>query len=388
MKAIINGKIITKNDILENKIIIFDDNIIGFYDNIEQFYIDKNIKKNIKIEILDAKGLYISPGLIDIHIHGSSNHDAMDKSIESIQIIGNSIKKYGVTSFLATTMTMSQEDIYKALDSIKEAMTLRYDGAEILGAHLEGPFISSKYKGAQSDKFIKKPSFEFIKNYLDIIKIISYAPEMDDDFKFTKEIKENTDIVLSVAHSNATYSQTMSAINLGLSNATHLFNAMSPLNHREMGVVGAALSSDIYCELICDNIHLNTNLYQFVLNNKGKNKIILITDCMSAGSMPEGKYSLGGQDVFVKDKAARLENGSLAGSVLNLNDAVNNFRKNTNLSINEAINLASLNPATSINIDDKKGSLDIGKDADIALFDEDMNCYMTISKGNIIYNRL
>lgn len=377
MKAIINGKIVTENNIIEDKILLFDDKIIGFCDKVEE-----------NMEIIDAKGLYVSPGLIDIHVHGSCNHDVMDKSVASIKTIGNGIKANGVTSFLPTTMTMSKEDIYEALDTIRESINIKYDGAQILGAHLEGPFINSKYKGAQSDKFIQPPNFPFIEDYVDVIKIISYAPEVDDNFSFTKEIKDKTNITLSIAHTNATYEEAKLAIKFGASNITHLFNAMTPLNHRELGVVGAALTSDVYCEIICDNIHVNPQLYQFVLNNKGKDKVILITDCMRAGCMADGKYDLGGQDVFVKNGAARLSTGSLAGSVLNLNKAVYNFIKNTNLSINEAINLASLNPAKSINMDKTKGSLDINKDADIALFDEEMNCYMTISNGEIIFNNL
>lgn len=377
MKAIINGKILTENNIIEDKILLFNDKIIGFCDKVEE-----------NMEIIDAKGLYVSPGLIDIHVHGSCNHDVMDKSVTSIKTIGNGIKTNGVTSFLPTTMTMSKEDIYEALDTIRESINIKYDGAQILGAHLEGPFINSKYKGAQSDKFIQPPNFPFIEEYVDVIKIISYAPEVDDNFNFTKEIKDKTDITLSIAHTNATYEEAKLAIKFGASNITHLFNAMTPLNHRELGVVGAALTSDVYCEIICDNIHVNPQLYQFVLNNKGKDKVILITDCMRAGCMADGKYDLGGQDVFVKDGAARLSTGNLAGSVLNLNKAVYNFIKNTNLSINEAINLASLNPAKSINMDKTKGSLDINKDADIALFDDEINCYMTISNGEIIFNNL
>ena len=377
MKAIINGKILTENNIIEDKILLFDNKIRGFCDKIEE-----------NIEIIDAKGLYVSPGLIDIHVHGSCNCDVMDKSLTSIKTIGNGIKTNGVTSFLPTTMTMSKEDIYEALDTIKKSINIKYDGAQILGAHLEGPFINSKYKGAQSDKFIQPPNFPFIEEYVDVIKIISYAPEVDDNFNFTKEIKDKTDITLSIAHTNARYEEAKLAIKFGASNITHLFNAMTPLNHRELGVVGAALTSDVYCEIICDNIHVNPQLYQFVLNNKGKDKVILITDCMRAGCMADGKYDLGGQDVFVKDGAARLSTGNLAGSVLNLNKAVYNFIKNTNLSINEAINLASLNPAKSINMDKTKGSLDINKDADITLFDDEMNCYMTISNGEIIFNNL
>lgn len=377
MKAIINGKILTENNVIEDKILIFDDKIIGFCNKIEG-----------NIEIIDAKGLYVSPGLIDIHIHGSCNCDVMDKSVTSIKTIGNAIKKNGVTSFLPTTMTMSKEDIYDALDTIRESMNIKYDGAQILGVHLEGPFINSRYKGAQSDKFIQLPNLPFVENYVDIIKIISYAPEVDENFNFTKEIKDKTNITLSIAHTNATYEEAKLAIKYGASNITHLFNAMTPLNHREMGVVGAALTTDVFCEIICDNIHVNPELFQFVLNNKGKNKVILITDCMRAGCMPNGKYDLGGQDVFVKDSAVRLATGNLAGSILNLNKAVYNFMKSTDLSINEAVNLASLNPAKSINMDKTKGSLEINKDADIALFDEEMNCYMSILQGEIIFNNL
>lgn len=377
MKAIINGKIIKENEILENKVIVFNDKIVGLYDKVPK-----------DADIIDAKGMYVSPGLIDIHVHGSCNCDVMDKSVDAIKTIGNGIKENGVTSFLPTTMTMSKEDIHEALDTIRESMNIKYNGAQILGVHLEGPFINNKYKGAQSDEFIQVPNFPFIEDYVDIIKIISYAPEVDKNFNFTKEVKEKTDITLSIAHTNATYEEAISAIKLGASNITHLFNAMTPLNHREMGVVGAALTSNVYCEIICDNIHINPALFQFVLNNKGKDKVILITDCMRAGCMPDGKYDLGGQDVFVKDGAARLAAGNLAGSVLNLNKAVYNFMKKTNLSLNEAINLASLNPAKSINMDDRKGSLEINKDADIAIFNDEMDCYMTVLQGEIIFNKL
>lgn len=377
MKAIINGKIIKENEILENKVIVFNDKIIGLYDKVPE-----------GADVIDAKGMYVSPGLIDIHVHGSCNCDVMDKSVDAIKTIGNGIKENGVTSFLPTTMTMSKEDIHEALNTIRESMNIKYNGAQVLGAHLEGPFINNKYKGAQSDEFIQIPNFPFIEDYVDIIKIISYAPEVDKNFNFTKEVKEKTDITLSIAHTNATYEEAISAIKFGASNITHLFNAMTPLNHREMGVVGAALTSNVYCEIICDNIHINPALFQFVLNNKGKDKVILITDCMRAGCMPDGKYDLGGQDVFVKDGAARLAAGNLAGSVLNLNKAVYNFMKKTNLSLNEAINLASLNPAKSINMDDRKGSLEINKDADIAIFNDEMDCYMTVSQGEIIFNKL
>ncbi|AOR22822.1 N-acetylglucosamine-6-phosphate deacetylase [Clostridium taeniosporum] len=377
MKAIINGVIITKNSVLENKVLLFDNKIIDICDDVPE-----------GCEIINANQKIVTAGLIDIHVHGSCNCDTMDSSVEAIEAISSGISRYGVTSFLPTTMTMSKENIYSSLDTIKKCMSKEFIGAKVIGAHMEGPFINSIYKGAQDEKHILKPNFEFIKHHIDVIKLISYSPELDENYKFTKEVKENTKITLSICHSNASYIQAIEAIRLGVSNITHLFNAMTPLNHREPGVVGAALMSDAYCEIIADKIHVDKSLFQFILNNKGKQKVILITDCMRAGCMDDGKYELGGQDVYVKNGAARLINGTLAGSILTLNKAVYNFFENTNLELNEVINMASLNPAKSIGIDDKKGSLDIGKDADICIFDDEMNCYLSVSEGRIIFNKL
>ena len=377
MKAIINGRIITRNGVLENKVLVFNETI-------------QQIQEEVPTDchVIDSKGMYIAPGLIDVHVHGSCGADTMDQTKEAIEVISAGISKNGVTSFLPTTMTMSQEDIYGALEVIRLCMNQPLNGAKVLGAHMEGPFINAIYKGAQLDKYIIKPSYQLIENYTDVIKLVSYAPEMDENYSFTKEVKEKTDITLSIGHTNATYNQAKEAFNCGCSHVTHLFNAMTSLNHREPGVVGAALTSDVFTELIADTIHVNQQLFQFVLDNKGKHKMVLITDSMRAGCMKDGVYDLGGQAVFVKDGAARLESGNLAGSVLMLNKAVYNFFKNTDLTIDEAIHMASLNPATSIGIANCKGSLEIGKDADISIFDEEMNCYLTIVEGREVYNQL
>lgn len=376
MKCIVNGKIILENDILENKVLVFDDKILDILDE---------APKNC--EIIDAKGKYVSPGFIDIHIHGNMGKDTMDATKEALTTIAKSIVRHGVTSFLPTTMTMDQESIYNALDAIKSLMGYGEDKAEILGAHLEGPFINQKYKGAQNESYIIEPSYEFIEKYKDVIKVITYAPEQDENFKFTKEVVKNTDIALSIGHSKATFNQATEAINLGARNITHLFNAMTPLNHRNPGVVGAGLTSDVYCEIIADKIHISEGLFQFILDNKGEDKLILITDSIEAGGLEDGEYSLGGQKVTVKDSQARLESGALAGSVMPLNKMVYNFLNNTNLDIRKVVRLAAINPARSIGIDKTKGSIEIGKDADIILIDEDINCYMTINKGNIVYKK-
>ncbi len=376
MKAIKNGKIISKNEIIENKVLLFNETIIDICEQIPN-----------DCEIIDAKGMYVSPGLIDIHVHGSNGSDTMDDNDEAIPNISKALCQNGVTSFLPTTMTMDTDSIYKAFDRIKLAMNRSQGGARVLGAHMEGPFINLKYKGAQNPEFIVKPSYNFVKNHIDAIKIISYAPETDTDFSFTKEIKEKTDTTLSICHTNCNYELGKKYVDMGVSNITHLFNAMTPLNHREPGIVGLALMTDVYCEIIADKIHVNKDLFQFVLKNKGLDRVILITDCMRAGCMKDGEYDLGGQKVIVKDNAARLESGSLAGSVLTLNKAIYNFYENTDLKLNEAIHLASLNPANSINVGHRKGSLEIGKDADIAIFDENMTCHLTIVEGQEVYNK-
>lgn len=380
MKAIVNGKIIVGNEILENKVLLFEKKIIDILDR-ENVCLSKNDY------IIDAKGLYISPGFIDVHIHGSGGKDAMDGEIESIKVISNTIAKRGVTSFLSTTMTMAKERIYKALDVIEQAMNMDLGGAKVLGAHLEGPFINPKYKGAQKADFIKNPSFHFIKGYENVIKIITLAPEKDENFKFLKYIKENTDIVLSIGHSDATYEQAMAAIDNGISRATHIFNAMTPLNHRKPGIIGAIMNTDISCELIADNIHVHKGAINVLTKIKGKDKIILITDSMRAGCMNNGIWELGGQKVIVKNGSARLEDDTLAGSILTLDNAIKNMKNNIDASLCEIISMVTINPAKDINIYDKKGSIEKGKDADIAIFDKDINISMTIVEGNIVYQK-
>ncbi len=380
MKAIVNGKIIVGNKILENKVLLFEKRIVDILDR-------KNVRLSKDDQVIDAKGLYISPGFIDVHIHGSGGKDVMDGELESIKVISNTIAKRGVTSFLPTTMTMAKERIYKALDVIKQSMNMDLGGAKVLGAHLEGPFINPKYKGAQREDFIKNPSFDFIKDYKNMIKIITLAPEKDENFKFLKDIKENTDIVLSIGHSDATYEQAMAAIDNGISRATHTFNAMTPLNHRKPGIVGAIMNTDIYCELIADNIHVHRGAINILTKIKGKDKIVLITDSMRAGCMNDGVWELGGQKVIVKNGSARLEDHTLAGSILTLDNAIKNMKNNTDASLCEIISMVTINPAKNINIYDRKGSIEKGKDADIVIFDKDINISMTIVDGNIVYQK-
>lgn len=383
MKCIKNGKIILENEILDNKVLVFNDKIVDILDK-EKF--EAQGLSSTMEEVIDAEGRYVSPGFIDIHIHGSGGKDTMDADLSGLKTISETIAKNGVTSFLPTTMTMDKEQIYKALDTIRTAMNENINGARVLGAHMEGPFICEKYKGAQKKDYILKPDFQFIKDYTDVIKIITMAPEEDSEFKFIKEVKNNSDIVLSMGHTNADYETAMEAVRCGISHATHTFNAMTPLQHRNPGVVGAVLRSNVSFEIIADTIHTHPAIFQIMLNAKGKNKLILITDSMRAGCMKPGNWELGGQKVIVDDNSARLTDGTLAGSILTLNKAIFNILKNTDLKIYEAVALATLNPAKQLKIDKAKGSIAIGKDADLAIFDENLKVNTTISEGKTIYS--
>jgi N-acetylglucosamine-6-phosphate deacetylase len=376
------GKIILENEVLENKVLLFNDKIVDILD--EEIFEEKSLIQEM-YKIIDAHGRYVSPGFIDVHIHGSGGKDTMDGELSDLKIIGETIVSSGVTGFLPTTMTMEKEKIYKALDTVRLAMKENINGAKILGAHMEGPFISQKYKGAQNEDYLMKPDFQFIKEYVDIIKIITMAPEEDFEFKFIKSVKNNSDIVLSMGHTNSDYETAMDAVIAGISNASHIFNAMPTFHHRAPGAVGAVLKSNVSFELIADTLHIHPAVFQILLNAKGKDKMILITDSMRAGFMESGDWELGGQKVIVDNNSARLADGTLAGSILTLNKAVYNILKYTDLEIYEAVALASLNPARLINVDNTKGSIKIGKDADLIIFDEELKVYLSIAEGKIIY---
>lgn len=373
MNAIINGKIILEDKILENHVLIYEKKILDIVPNEEFEQKDK--------KIIDAKDNFVSPGFIDIHIHGSSGCDTMDGDINSINTISETILKNGVTSFLPTTMTMDLESIYNALDTVRESMTKELNGAKVLGAHMEGPFINPKYKGAQKEEYIIKPEYDSIEKYMDVIKLITYAPERDENFNFLENVIKNESTTLSIGHTEASYEQAMEAIKRGASHSTHMFNAMTGLHHRNPGVVGTIMDSDISTEIIADNIHLHNAIYNIAYRLKGPDKLVLITDAMRAACLKSGSYDLGGQEVIVKDNAARLEDGTLAGSVLRLNQAVKNMYDNTELPLYECVKLASLNPSKVININNERGSLEKNKYADIIIFDEQINIINAIVEG-------
>ena len=340
--------------------------------------------------ILDGRGLYISPGFIDTHIHGAGGYDTMDGTYEAINNISKTIVKYGVTSFTPTTMTVDKEEIKKALKAIYLAKENKTEGANILGIHLEGPFISPSAIGAQNPKFIVTPSVENFKNivgeYENIVNCVTLAPEVSGAKELIRYLKEKG-ITASIGHTKATYEEAMEGIKCGCTHSTHLFNAMSPFSHRNPGTVGAIFDSDITTETICDGIHIKYPSLRIAYKQKGLDKVLLITDAMMACSMKDGIYTLGKQEVKVENGAARLLDGTLAGSILTLNVAINNLRKNTNYSLNELVNMATLNPAKHCNIQHKKGLIKLGYDADLTLFDDNIDIKYTIVNGKIVYKK-
>lgn len=377
MKYIVNGNIILKDRIMENSAIGFEGKICEIIDS-------KQIPEGV--ELIDAKGGFVAPGLVDIHIHGYLGEDTSDGSAEGIKKMAGGIIKNGVTSWCPTTMTVSMEEINAALNVVRSLKEESKDwaGAEILGVNLEGPFINPKKKGAQAEAHIKAPDADFVIKNSDIISLATMAPEMEDGCEAIKKIRENCDVKVSIGHTDATFEEALSGIDAGATHITHLFNAQTPLHHRNPGVVGAALLRDVYTELICDTFHVHKGLFELIAKIKG-DKLVLITDCTRAGGMPDGEYTLGGQKIIVNGIECLLEDGTIAGSVLKLNDAVKNVYKNTEMPLWQVVAAASLNPARAIGADDRKGSLEIGKDADIIICDSEFNVMKTIIGGKVKY---
>ena len=376
MKGIRGGRLYHQEQFIEDYVVLFEDEIIEIAHS-------NQINHREDVEWIDAAGHYVIPGLIDVHIHGYKGHDVMEGDEVGLKAIAKGIAENGVTSFLPTTMTMETEHIEAAIKNVAKVMVQTYDGAQILGVHMEGPYISKAYKGAQSEKAICLPDLDFVEKYKDIIKVITMAPELEGSKAFIEAM--SLDINISLGHTGATYEQAIEAIRSGAKSVTHLFNAMTGLHHREPGVVGAALATDCFCELIADEIHVHPSLFQVIAKTKGLEKLLLVTDCMCGGGLAEGNYELGGQQVRVKNGSCTLSDGTLAGSVLKLNEALRNFEKHVTQELEKLIPLVTQNQATYLGISDRKGSIDVDKDADLVIMDQDFVIQSTFVKGRKVY---
>ena len=344
-------------------------------------------------EIIDLPDdAVVLPGFIDQHIHGSANSDAMDGRVEDLENIAKSIACEGTTAFLATTMTQSPENIQKAMVAVNnyKQNEQNYGGAKLLGIHLEGPYINKSKAGAQPAEYIVPPTVKEFEQYNQLsgnnIKLVTLAPEVENSKQFIEYLVKN-DIRASIGHTSATYVQAVEACKFGASQITHTFNAQSSFTHREAGVVGAGLMTDeLACEIICDTIHVSVPAIQMLIKNKPHDKVILITDAMRAKNLGDTVSELGGQTVYVKNGEARLADGTLAGSVLRMCDAVKNVVTKCGVSLTDAVDFASANPAKNLGLYDQMGGIAVGKLANFTVLSQkDYSVMLTIREGEIIY---
>ena len=334
-------------------------------------------------------GEIVAPGLVDTHIHGYHGKDIMNAEEGALNVISKGLLECGVTSFLPTTLTDSKEKTDAALKRVgKEYKDV--EGAKVRGIFLEGPFFTEKYKGAQNPAYMSDPKIDYLKEWIELsdglVNKIAIAPEREGAEDFIKKANA-MGVRVALGHSDASFDQAVAAVDAGANIFVHTYNGMSGLHHREPGMVGAAMSTDAISELICDGHHVNPNAANILMNAKGRDKVALITDCMSAGGMADGDYMLGDFPVRVEGGTARLKDGgSLAGSILKLKEAVKNVVDWEVADIFEAIQMASLIPAKSVGIDNICGKLHEGYEADFIVLDYDLNLKATYLNGEEVYS--
>ncbi|KRL83213.1 N-acetylglucosamine-6-phosphate deacetylase [Ligilactobacillus equi] len=367
-----HAEIYTGQTVIKEGFIRFDQQVLAVGE-MDEFHLQAGD------EVHDVMGQRIVPGFIDVHSHGGYSFDTMDGDQNKlVAMVEEMTKNEGITSYFATTMTQSPENIAQAMVAAHAAAQAN---PVIQGVHLEGPFISPVFKGAQPEEYIQVPDVTELARWQELsggmIKLLTYAPEQAPDTAFEDYCLANG-IVLSVGHSNATRAQMKQS---KASHVTHLYNAQREFKHREPGVTGHALLEDhLYCEMIADGYHVSPDMIKLAYKLKGPHRIDLVTDSMRAKGQGDGLSELGGQKVIVKDKQARLESGNLAGSVLTFKDAFVNIMQFTGCSIHDAVQMASVNQAREFGLD-RKGTLEVGKDADLNVFDIAWNLKATYTLG-------
>lgn len=341
---------------------------------------------------LDLTGLVVMPGLIDMHIHGCGGADTGDATPEALETMSQTLVKNGVTSFCPSSMTLSFEELTKIFANI-DAMKDKVGGAYIHGANMEGPYIAMSKKGAQNPLYVRNPDKEEFKKLYEgcngAIRVVDIAPECDGGDEFIKEIQPICPV--SIAHTDAGYDEAVHAIELGVRHITHLFNAQSGLHHRKPGVVGAAFdvgrANGVRAELICDGFHIHPATLRIAFREMGEDGTVIISDSMKAAGCPDGDYDLGGQPVYVRDGKALLADGTIAASTSNVYKELKNVIS-FGIPEKQAVKSATINPAKAIRVDDKTGSIEEGKLADILVVDKDYNIKLVIVKGEIKVNNL
>ncbi|MFE7374509.1 N-acetylglucosamine-6-phosphate deacetylase [Bacillus cereus] len=370
-QIVINAKIYTGQEVVEN-------GFIRYAETIKEIGLMAQYVPQENETVFDATGKIIIPGMIDVHIHGGYDIDAMDANSDGLVTLGKEMLKEGVTTYFPTTMTQAPEAIEAALTAAKEA---KEKGAHFEYIHLEGPYVSKKRAGAQPLEHIVPANIDQFKQWQEasgnLIKLVTYAPEEEGALEFEQYLAE-TGVVGTMGHTDAIDAQLK---NRNITHATHLYNQMRGLHHREPGVVGhVLLNPDVMVEVITDGIHIHPDMVKLAYKLKGPKKVSVITDAMRAKGLEDGLYELGGQPVHVKDGSARLEDGTLAGSILKMDQAFRNVIEFTGCSIEDAVLMTSVNQAEEFGLNNK-GALAVGKDADFVVMTEDLHVYDTVRLG-------
>lgn len=389
--------------IIKNGTLIFPEwyvsncSVICEYGKIVEIVKTTEVEANEGDTVIDAKGKYISPGFIDIHTHGGGGHDFMDGTVEAYLGAAETHAKHGTTALLPTTLTSTFEELIKTFSIFKQAVKQNTKGAKFLGLHLEGPYFAYNQRGAQDPKYLRNPEPEEYNKILeasdDIVRW-SLAPELPGAFEFGNVLSSHN-ILTSIAHSDAIYEEVLDAFNAGFTHVTHLYSAMSSVTRRNAfryaGVLEAAyLIDDMTVEIIADGVHLPKSLLQFVYKFKGPDKTALCTDSMRGAGMPDGESILGsldkGQKVIIEDGVAKLpDRSAFAGSVATTDRLVRTMVDVAEVPLIEAVKMMTLTPARIMKIDKTKGSITVGKDADLVIFDNNINVSHTIIEGNVVY---
>ena len=346
-----------------------------------------DLKGVSSLQHVDAQGDMLLPGFIDLHVHGAMGHELMDASPTGLEAMARYYASHGVTGFLATTWTASREAILKALELAVEMRGPIRDGATLLGVHLEGPYLHPDRCGAQEVNHIRRADREEALQFLDtgVIRLVALAPEFEENHWLIDECVKRG-ITVSAAHTTATYEQMQLAVARGVSHVTHTYNAMQPLGHREPGTVGAALTlPQLSCELIADNVHVHPAIQKILVDSKTPAGVILITDSIRPAGLPPGDYMLDDRPVNNRTGAVRLPDGTLAGSILTMERALQNVCASTGRSLTEMWPTSSLNAARAIGLSSCKGSIEVGKDADLVLLDDSFKVHLTIAQGEIVF---
>ncbi|WP_343532571.1 N-acetylglucosamine-6-phosphate deacetylase [Pedobacter sp.] len=358
--------------------------------------------QNIAVEgalEINAKGNYVAPGFIDMHVHGGGGHDFMDNTLDAFLTIASTHAKYGTTALMPTTLSCEKEDLLATLHIYEQALAVNTKGADFVGIHIEGPYFAMSQKGAQDPRYIRNPDpteYQEILAASKHIKRWSAAPELPGTLEFGRTLQQN-DVLAAIAHTDAVYEEVVKAYEVGFTHATHFYSCMSGVSRRNAfryagAIESAYLLDDMTVEIIVDGVHLPAPLLKLIYKIKGTNHTALITDAMRGAGMPEGKSILGslkdGLEVIIEDGVAKLpDRTAFAGSVATADRLVRNMVQLAEVPLLDAVKMASATPAKILNIQDRKGELVKGKDADIVIFDEDINIQTTIVKGNVVYTK-